>query len=333
MPPVISVIVPVYNAAPWLRRCVDSILAQTYRDLEVILVDDGSPDCSGAICDEYAGKDQRVRVVHKPNGGPASARNRGLDLAAGAYLAFVDGDDYIEPDMMEQQYALARKYQADVVCCAISQHREGENFLPPPSRQIQVCGWDTVAGRLLQGELIFTSLCNKLYRQELREQLRGDEKIAFTEDLLANYYALRSAGVIVLDNTPRYHYVVRGNSLVQASLSEKQFTALTVSDRLMALEADDPDCLACCRRHRDIILMTLITRIIKADVFWERYPDLRAEVLKDYKAIMGSGLYNRKEKLTAFLLKYCPWAYRAAVRAKVSRHSEKTERAEGEAAF
>ena len=98
MKDLISVIVPIYNVEKYLRRCVDSILNQTYKNLEVVLVDDGSPDACPAICDEYAQKDKRIKVVHKQNGGVSSARNTGLDFATGDYIAFVDRDDYIEVD-------------------------------------------------------------------------------------------------------------------------------------------------------------------------------------------------------------------------------------------
>lgn len=99
--PTISVIVPVYNVEPYLRQCVDSILGQTFRDFELILVDDGSPDGCPAICDEYAKMDSRVKVIHKENGGLSSARNAGLDVAKGKYIAFVDSDDWIHPEMSE----------------------------------------------------------------------------------------------------------------------------------------------------------------------------------------------------------------------------------------
>ena len=102
----ISVIVPVYNVEPYLRKCVDSILAQSYSNLEVILVDDGSPDGCGAICDEYAAKDARVRVIHKPNGGVSDARNAGLDIMTGDYVAFVDSDDWIDKQHLSSLSAL-----------------------------------------------------------------------------------------------------------------------------------------------------------------------------------------------------------------------------------
>lgn len=111
----ISIIVPVYNTEKYLKRCVNSILAQTYTDLEIILVDDGSKDSSGFICDEYAKQDQRIKVVHKKNGGVSSARNLGLDLAQGEYIAFVDSDDYLDSNMYEEMYKVALKYNCEVV--------------------------------------------------------------------------------------------------------------------------------------------------------------------------------------------------------------------------
>ena len=98
----ISVIVPVYKVEPYLRKCLDSIVGQTHRNLEIILVDDGSPDNCGAICDEYAARDERIKVIHKENGGVASARNAGLAVASGDYIGWVDSDDWIETDMMSQ---------------------------------------------------------------------------------------------------------------------------------------------------------------------------------------------------------------------------------------
>ena len=110
----LSVIVPVYKVEPFLKRCVDSIIHQTYKNLEIILVDDGSPDNCGAICDEYANKDDRIKVIHKENGGQSSARNVGIAIAKGDYIAFVDSDDWIDSDMYETLIGLAEKYDADI---------------------------------------------------------------------------------------------------------------------------------------------------------------------------------------------------------------------------
>ena len=114
----ISVIVPVYKVEPYLRKCLDSIVNQTYRNLEIILVDDGSPDNCGRICDEYAERDKRIRVIHQKNGGVSSARNEGLKIASGDWIGWVDSDDWIEPDMFEYLLENAKKSKADIAVCS-----------------------------------------------------------------------------------------------------------------------------------------------------------------------------------------------------------------------
>lgn len=110
----ISIIIPVYNVERYLRECIDSIIAQTYKNLEIILVDDGSSDKSGEICDEYSKKDSRIKVIYKKNGGLSDARNVALDIAKGDYIGFIDSDDYIEKDMFQILYNLAEEYNAEI---------------------------------------------------------------------------------------------------------------------------------------------------------------------------------------------------------------------------
>ena len=126
--PLISVIVPVYNVAPYLDRCIKSIISQTYKNLEIILVDDGSTDESGVMCDHYAKLDDRIIVIHKVKGGASSARNAGLDHANGNYIGFVDSDDYIGKDMYNQLYHDLEESHADVACCGFYHHYEGQTL-------------------------------------------------------------------------------------------------------------------------------------------------------------------------------------------------------------
>ena len=123
--PLISVIVPIYKVEPYLRECVDSILGQTHGNLEVILVDDGSPDACPAICDEYAARDARVRVIHKTNGGLSDARNVGLDVARGEWVGFVDSDDVVEPTMYEVLLSCAQKAHAQIAVCNFAEFNDG----------------------------------------------------------------------------------------------------------------------------------------------------------------------------------------------------------------
>ena len=172
--PLISVIVPVYNVEAWLPRCGDSILSQTYENLEILLVDDGSTDDSGLICEEYAKKDTRIRVIHKENGGLSSARNSGLDAASGEYIGFVDSDDWIEPEMYAEMLSLMLKSDAQIVCAGRYDVAGGTGEKTVglcPKRQEQVSG-EELAGRIFLWDHCDSSACDKLYRRELFDGIR-----------------------------------------------------------------------------------------------------------------------------------------------------------------
>ena len=124
----ISVIVPIYKVEKYLEQCVDSIIAQTYQNLQIVLVDDGSPDRCGEICDRYASENKNIVVIHKKNGGLSDARNAGIQAASGAWLAFIDSDDFIDPDMMETLYNLAVSNQAKMAWCAVREVEEGAEY-------------------------------------------------------------------------------------------------------------------------------------------------------------------------------------------------------------
>ena len=123
MEDLISIIVPVYNVEKYIKKCIDSIINQTYKNLEIILVDDGSPDNCGKICDEYAEKDKRIKVIHKENGGLSDARNAGIKIARGCYIGFVDSDDWIDKNMYEKLYKTLKEKDADIACCKLIRYK------------------------------------------------------------------------------------------------------------------------------------------------------------------------------------------------------------------
>lgn len=166
----ISVIVPVYKVEPYLRRCVDSILAQTFSDIEIILVDDGSPDDCGAICDEYAKKDDRVRVIHQENGGVSAARNAGIRAAGGEQICFVDGDDLIHPDFCSYLSALLNRTECDYAACEFSRF-DNENELERDSIPDQSYEVYNSAGFLEKQMKSGFSVCGKLFRCEVFDKV------------------------------------------------------------------------------------------------------------------------------------------------------------------
>ena len=206
-------IVPVYNVAPYLQECLDSVLKQTYTKLEIILIDDGSTDASGKICDTYAQADKRVRVVHQKNAGLGPARNTGLNLCTGAYLAFVDSDDFLAPDMLELLYKNLLAQQADISICSFLLYNDATGVITPSAREYKDCVFTTGIAFLTY---FFTTpphayVWAKLYRRILFAQYRFIN-IAF-EDALMWVPVCRVAQRFVISSQSKYYYRQRTGSI------------------------------------------------------------------------------------------------------------------------
>lgn len=211
--PKISVIVPVYKAEAYLHRCVHSLLAQTFSDFEILLIDDGSPDSSGVICDEYARKDKRVRVFHKENGGVSSARQCGMDHAVGEYTIHADPDDWVEPNMLEELYKEAKKEDADMVICDfyIEEKKKTKYIVQKPS----TLDHETVLRELFQQ--LHGSCCNKLVRRTCYCEFGVSFPLLLSnlEDFYVNCSILSNDIRIAYLPQAFYHYVrdINSNSL------------------------------------------------------------------------------------------------------------------------
>jgi len=216
----ISVIVPVYNVAKELPRCLDSILAQTYPNLEIIAVNDGSSDTSGQVLDRYAAIHPRIRVIHQENGGVTAARLRGVSEAAGDWIGFVDGDDDIEPDMYGRLLDNARKHDADISHCGYRMiFSDGRVHDFHNSGQLLCQDSLTARRELLSGTRIEPGLCNKLFRKNLFSGLSMPEDIKINEDLLMNYHLFSVAKNTIFDDWCPYHYIVRDTSATRKKLN------------------------------------------------------------------------------------------------------------------
>lgn len=211
-PPKVSVIVPVYKAEKYLHRCVDSILAQTFTDFEVLLIDDGSPDRSGEICDEYAKKDSRVRVFHKENGGVSSARNVGLKEAKGEWITFSDSDDEMLPDALSIYMQIARKESdIDVIKCGYIKHKEPEH-----SQIIYRCEEEFISSdksivvQVLNNSSSYHGfLWNECIKKSCIDGLVFDEAITWNEDNLFSYQCFLIARKIAISPQLVYLYKIR----------------------------------------------------------------------------------------------------------------------------
>lgn len=227
----ISVVIPVYKVEPYLDRCVQSIVNQTYRDLEIILVDDGSPDNCPAICDAWAEKDSRIRVIHKENGGLSDARNVGMALATGEYIAFIDSDDWIAPEMLQRLYDAMQRDNSNIAACTVQMVWEDDT--PCEMLTVQRCcvlDREDAQRALLRETLLKQPVWYKLYRWEIIKDIPF-EVGKYHEDVYWSYQAVGNAGRVSLIDYIGYFYFQRSGSIMGEGYSLRRLDAIEAYER------------------------------------------------------------------------------------------------------
>jgi len=224
--PLISVIVPVYNVEAYLDQCVQSIVDQTYTNLEIILVDDGSPDHCGTMCDAWAEKDTRIRVIHKENGGQAQARNVGIDAATGEYIGFVDSDDVIDRCMYSEMMALIEKYDADLAECCMQQFTEWPfGGFEKEEPTVTVYATEDAVKNLINERVFTSTVPNILVKAAIAKAVPFDVG-KIHEDILWPYRVFAKCDTVVHTTARYYAYFQRPGSTMNSAYSEKRFDAL-----------------------------------------------------------------------------------------------------------
>lgn len=219
----ISIIVPVYNTEKYLEQCIESILNQTYRNIEIILVNDGSEDSSLSICEYYANMDSRVILLQQENRGVSAARNRGIDVAKGEFISFVDSDDWIDEDLYEILLKDALEKRKKVVICSNVIEYRGRKFIKKISSSkeyIDLDFSDTILA-LFREDSVIGGVCGKIYRKELFYNVRFDEKINYSEDVIVNVLLFEKAQSVLYHSIPKYHYRQTSESACHTKFSEK----------------------------------------------------------------------------------------------------------------
>lgn len=225
----VSIIVPVYNVEKYLDECVKSILAQTYENIEIVLVDDGSKDTSGAMCDEYKKTDDRIVVVHKENGGLSSARNTGMENASGDYYIFVDSDDTISPDMAEEMVKKANEYDAKIVSSLISE--EQEKLGTGDKNKVTVYDTHDALKSIFSDGLVVTSSSGKMYAAELFEDIRFPTEMIF-EDFATIYKVIRKAPKVVVFEDWQYFYRPNPAGITGTPFYHRKMQFFEVADKV-----------------------------------------------------------------------------------------------------
>lgn len=232
--PLISVIIPVYNGESYLRQCIESIQGQTYAPLEIILVDDGSTDGSGKLCDEYGNADSRIQVIHQNNQGISGTRNTGLRQCAGEYIAFVDGDDAVSKDYLEFLWTQIHLTGADISCCGFHRfHRLSE--IPSwrgKTRSGILSGEEALRLALYQKDIPDYSAWNKLFKRDLFTTIRFPEGHLF-EDLGTVIYLMHRSSKVAYSTVPKYYYRQHSESILRSPFSEKKLELLDTAEEIL----------------------------------------------------------------------------------------------------
>lgn len=234
MKPEISIIVPIYNVEKYLPRCIESILAQTFTNFELILVNDGSEDDSGEVCDRYAKEDKRIKVIHKKNGGVSSARNAGLKNSIGNYIGFVDPDDYIKKDMYEKMYNLCIKKDSKIAICKFAREVDGKiiNADNNETEIIRELNNEEAMNELFKGVLYRFSLCNKLFNKKCFQGITFPEG-RIHEDLSTTYKLFANSNRSIYTTYQGYIYVKREDSILTKQYNEKRLQSFIGWDEIL----------------------------------------------------------------------------------------------------
>ena len=299
----ISVVVPVYNSEEHISECIESILGQTYKNTELILIDDGSKDKSGEICDDYAKNDKRIKVIHTENRGVSAARNLGISLVSGDYVAFSDSDDTMRPDMLEFLLTIVKENEADVAMCG---YMRCENGTETP---INGTGKKYIQTRaealkcIIEGKLYTGSLCTKFFSVDLLKGITIPEKLKINEDVLLCYYAFKRADRMVFIDEPKYNYRISFTSSTWVNMGKKQYEDVLFVARTMLEDSRGSECeLSAFSR--------LANRMIGYYNSNYDYKTVRKELLtlcKENKDKTKALARNSRIKL--YMIKYCPHIY------------------------
>ena len=222
----ITVVVPVYKVEKYIDRCVTSIINQSYKNLEIILVDDGSPDNCGKICDDYAKKDERIKVIHKENGGLSDARNAGINIAKGKYITFIDSDDYIKYDYVEFLYNLILKNNVKVSICSHTVLYDTGLRIDKETEEFSVLDAKTTIKRILYGDSIDISAWAKMYETTLFDDIKYPKGRLF-EDSAITCKILSNCEKIAIGSKSKYFYMIRSDSITNENFNVKKMDLIT----------------------------------------------------------------------------------------------------------
>ncbi|MDQ1000338.1 glycosyltransferase involved in cell wall biosynthesis [Neobacillus niacini] len=313
----ISVIVPIYNVEKYLPQCIESIINQTYKNLEVILVNDGSPDNSGEVCNFYRSKDNRIKVIHKDNGGLSEARNIGLDNASGDYVSFIDSDDYIHERFYEILFNMIISTNAEIAQCGFTKVYEEKNIkgniknqvIVPTSNKNILNKIESLTSLFNQDYVVSVVVWNKLYRKELFDNIRFPVG-KIHEDEFTTYQLLYKSKKLALTKIPLYYYLQRTNSIMGEKFNSKRLDVLEAYSNQISFYTQENlfDLKKLALNRLESLIREYMILVLNSDL---ANKEQIFNFLVNYYRNNFHFFYHQLDqvgnrKLISYLLKYCP---------------------------
>lgn len=301
----ISIIVPVYNVEQYLEKCVNSIINQTYKNLEIILVDDGATDSSGKLCDELAKIDNRIKVYHKENGGLSDARNYGVERATGDYIGFVDSDDYIDAEMYEKLYEAIKKENVDVAECNLKIIYPEREELFTEQNYYNVCTKQEYLEEYLKIEKIFGSACVRLIKSDIAKKLKFPVGKLY-EDTYYAYDLIEKVDRCVIMNNPYYNYLMRENSITNTKFNPRIFDLIEIVEKFRKTTYENyPDLKEAADCRKMYAYFSVLNSILLEENYRdnEYYSEILSYFKRNYISLLKNKYINRNRKLSVILIK------------------------------
>lgn len=301
----ISIIIPVYNVEKYLEKCVDSIINQTYKNLEIILVDDGATDSSGKLCDELAKIDNRIKVYHKENGGLSDARNYGVEKSTGGYIGFVDSDDYIDTEMYEKLYEAIKKENVDVAECNLKIIYTDREELFTEQKYYNIYTKQEYLEEYLKIEKIFGSACVRLIKSDIAKKLKFPVGKLY-EDTYYAYDLIEKVDRYVIMNNPYYNYLMRENSITNTKFNPRIFDLIEIVEKFHKTTYENYPGLkeaADCRKM--YAYFSVLNSILLEENYRENeyYSEILSYFKRNYISLLKNKYINHNRKLSVILIK------------------------------
>ncbi len=302
--PLISVVVPVYNVEAYLKECLDSLMSQTFKNFELLLVDDGSTDESGKICDSYAETDSRIRVIHRENGGLSAARNTGIENAKGEYITFVDSDDYVKDTYLQYLYDLICEYGTKVSVCCHEVLCEDGKLIPQKADFRGTFNAETAIKKMLYHDMVDTSSWAKLFHKSMFDDIRFPHGKVF-EDIATTYLYFDKAGTVAFGGESQYFYRIRKNSIVNIGFSLKKFQLLENTDEMGEYVLKKyPNLEKAVLRRRVYARFSTLNQMLGVKDYKREKQDIIDFIKKHSDEVKSDPLTPKRDKIAILILKF-----------------------------